>query len=125
MLIIALIALMGGFVFWTTCRRLVKLRVNWRWWLTGAVLSSVGLILGIQYGLSEYQASPTFGFVGIPIPLVIFHLEDGQWIDFVHAAPVTLLGMSANVLSWIVVTISPLTFAVLLKGHRATKQDSQ
>ncbi|MBI3874794.1 MAG: hypothetical protein HY300_02260 [Verrucomicrobia bacterium] len=125
MLIIALFALMGGCVFWTTCRRLVKLQANWHWWLTGAVLSSVGLMLGIQHGLSEYHASPTFRFVGIPIPLVTFHLEDGQWVDFVHDAPVTCLGIGANVLSWMAVAVSPLTFAVLLKGRCDTKQDSQ
>ncbi len=52
-------------------------------WIAFGVLVACGLAVGIWCAFHvEYHLGSRFRFGGFPIPVVIFHLEDGRWIDF-------------------------------------------
>ncbi len=83
-----------------------------RWLGTGLALFGIGTVAGLYCAfLLEYQVSPTLRFVGFPIPVAIFHLESGRWIDYVHHGPVALLICAMNVIS--VAVALPLPVALL------------
>jgi len=80
---IALLAL-GSWGVFATFRRLRRTQAGKAWWLAFAVLVIVGLAAGCWSAFSfEYQVSPRMCFASFPMPLAFFHLEDGEWIDFV------------------------------------------
>ena len=64
-------------------RRLRRQRATAGWWVTFGVLVACGVALGIQCAFySEYHVGPHFRLVSFPIPVVFFHLEHGDWVDF-------------------------------------------
>ena len=72
---------------------------------------TIGLVVGIAAGCwfgstFTYQASDTMRLVGLPLPCVAFHLENGQWVCFVTPMP----GLNA-ILNLIIITL--LTLAPL------------
>jgi hypothetical protein len=64
-------------------RRLRRQSVSLSWWAAFSFLIACGIGLGIWCALySEYPLGTRFRFGSFPIPAVIFHLEDGNWVDF-------------------------------------------
>jgi hypothetical protein len=64
-------------------RHLRRRRVGVQWWAAFVLLIVVGLAVGIWCAFHfEYQVGAHHRFGSFPIPVVFFHLEDGQWIDF-------------------------------------------
>ena len=74
---------MSSWAFVALFRRLRHQQVGFRWWVALALLIACGLAIGIWCALySEYPVGTRFRFGSFPIPAVIFHLEDGNWVDF-------------------------------------------
>jgi hypothetical protein len=64
-------------------RRLRWQQVSNRTWVAFGVLAACGIALGVWCAFyCEYYVGTRYRIGGFPIPIVFFHLEDGQWIDF-------------------------------------------
>ncbi len=64
-------------------RRLRRIGFGGFWWLGLAVMLSLGSLAGYWCAFHfEYQAGARYRIGSFPIPVVFFHLEDGQWVDF-------------------------------------------
>ena len=46
----------------------------------------VSLIIGIGLNFVVYNSSPIHRIVGFPIPVAVWELSNGVWLDFVYAA---------------------------------------
>jgi hypothetical protein len=124
-LIIIALFVLGSCGVFGTFRRLRRQRANRRWWIAFALLAAVGLVAGCWLTFSfEYQVSPRMRFASFPMPLAFFHLEDGQWIDFVTPPYVIYPGLVANVIAIVAVALLPLLLASLVSGSRRNKSIS-
>jgi hypothetical protein len=57
------------------------------WRIVLIVLVVAGIAIGVWAGFwCDYQVSDDLRVVSFPVPAVIFHLEEGQWIDYVSPA---------------------------------------
>ena len=56
------------------------------------------------------------------LPLVVLHLEDGRWIDFVAPPPVMYVGLAANVLAVIAASLLPLLLASVIFERKQKDQ---
>jgi hypothetical protein len=64
-------------------RRLREQRVSARWWAALACLVLCGIGLGVWCAFyCEYQVGARLRFGSFPVPVVVFHLEQGSWVDF-------------------------------------------
>jgi len=64
-------------------RRLRREHASSRWWGAFAILVLIGVSVGIWCAFHcEYPLGGRFRIGSFPIPVVFFHLEDGQWVDF-------------------------------------------
>jgi hypothetical protein len=49
----------------------------------------IGTALGPWLGCAfTYQIAPDLRYIGFPAPVVVLHLEDGRWVDYVGLIPV-------------------------------------
>jgi hypothetical protein len=78
-----------------------------------ALLGFVGLVLGYSLADSEYAPSPRTKVIGIPLPLAIFKLESGNWVDYVYDPAVAYALFGTNMICWVAATVSPLTLHFL------------
>src|SRR5205085_9222483 len=52
-------------------------------WIAFGILSGCGLALGIWSAFfCEYRMGSRYRIGGFPIPVVFFHWENGDWVDF-------------------------------------------
>lgn len=97
-------------------RRLRRQQCGATWWAALAFLITCGIGLGIWCSHScEYQLGTQFRFGSFPIPVVIFHLEDGRWVDFPLPAIAMALVMFTNTISITTLATLPLWLALLRK----------
>ena len=94
------------------------------WWLVFGCLVVGGMLLGIWCALSfEYHVGPSYRIGGFPLPVVVFHLEDGQWID----SPIPEFQMWAavftNIISITALAMLPLWVAAL--RHQSKKHGNR
>ncbi|NQT94554.1 MAG: hypothetical protein HQ559_17495 [Lentisphaerae bacterium] len=67
----------------------------------------LGVVAGYWLGFAfEYRASSMVRVFGCPLPLVVFNLEDGRWVDFIMPAPV--LNGVINVIVITLLSLAPL-----------------
>jgi hypothetical protein len=84
LLLIAGVAMLGWIAF-STIRSFRRKQVSPGWWVFLGLTLLAGIGTGVWAGfMFEYQASPTLRFAGFPLPVVIFQLESGVWVDYVH-----------------------------------------
>ena len=87
-------------------------------------LGLAGLAIGIWCGFYlEYQVSPTLRFFSFPIPVAVFHLEGGQWVDFVTPMPIVLALLDVAFVT--VFFPFPLSLKAVLRRRRATRRSLQ
>ena len=92
-----------------TFRRLRRGGAGVGWWigLTGLLL--IGLAVGFWCAFDvEYHAGPNFRIGGVPLPLVFFHLEGGQWVDFRVAKFQAWAAAFANILAVAAIATLPI-----------------
>lgn len=74
---------LSGWVLFVTFRRLSTGHAGLAWWLALGNLAVAGAVIGYWLAFDfEYDLSPNLRLVSFPIPVCIFHFEDGKWVDF-------------------------------------------
>lgn len=117
--IVILVLALSCWILVTTWRRLRQKQLGRAWWLTFASLIVLGLAVGSWAAFNmEYQVSPRMRFASFPIPLAFFHLEDGNWIDFVTPDYVMYPGLGTNVVACVAIAVLPVLFVSLLHRRR-------
>jgi hypothetical protein len=95
-----------------TVRRLRQTNARGAWWLTFALLMALGAVAGAWFAFRfEYQVSPDVRFVGFPVPLAFFHLEDGHWVDFIIPPYVAYPALFTDIVSFGAALLMPLLIA--------------
>jgi len=83
MLFVILFFALSSWVLVALFRRLRRQHASGGWWVAFGVLVACGVALGIWCAFyCEYHVGTRFRIGSFPIPVVFFHLEDGQWVDF-------------------------------------------
>jgi hypothetical protein len=105
------------------CRRLRRQKVDATWWAAFAFLIACGVGLGIWCASScEYPVGTQFRFGSFPIPAVIFHLEDGHWVDFPLPGAAMALVVVSNIVSTTSVATLPLWVVLRRKQTRESSR---
>jgi hypothetical protein len=66
-----------------TLRSMLVQRARALWWIIWSILLVAASVAGIYCTTGvEYMADPKLRVVGFPLPIVMFELEKGQWVDF-------------------------------------------
>ena len=64
-------------------RRLRRERVGLQLWVAFVGLTIIGLAAGIWFAFHfEYHLGARYRVGSFPLPVVFFHMEDGEWVDF-------------------------------------------
>ena len=85
--------------------------------------AAVGWWLGFTF---TYHANKELQILGCPLPLVAFHLEGGNWIDYVM--PIPLLNAVLNLIILILLSVAPLNILFRFPREQpesAEKKDSE
>ena len=99
-------------------RRLRRQHASAGLWFAFTALVSCGIALGIWCGFYfEYHVGTRFRIGSFPIPVVFFHLEDGQWVDFPVAEFQAWSAAFANIIIITALIASPL-WLVLWRHHK-------
>lgn len=114
-LLIIGITLLCGWVVIPVFRNAAKIRQK-KLWLVIFLMAVVGIGVGMLLANLEYHAGAKFRVVGTPIPLIFFHLENGQWVDFPLPSYVAWPGYIANVIFGTALCLAPLRFTLVLQN---------
>jgi hypothetical protein len=87
--------------------RLWQTEAGWLWWIVLVTIAVGGGCIGRQLSECDVQMSPGFVWGGLPLPIGFFHLEDGQWVDFVPPYPVQLCNKLADTVIPIIILLLP------------------
>ena len=101
-----------GWIAFSTIRAFRREHVGTVWWVALYSLLFLGIATGIWAGfMLEYHVSPTLRFVGFPFPMVIFQLESGTWVDYVHETFIMILIGVADVMLFTLCSVIPVSAA--------------
>jgi hypothetical protein len=96
-------------LLWRVVKRLRRVRAGPMLWAGFAVLAWLGIALGWWMAFAvENQVSGRYRLGGFPMPVVIFHLEQGNWEDFVTPPIFMIPALVANVLAGVALLELPL-----------------
>jgi hypothetical protein len=113
-IVIAVLALSGWSIY-RIFRHLRLKQVTRAWWAAFTLLAIVGVAIGSWLTFRfEYQVSPTMRCLSFPVPLAFFHLENGQWIDFITPPYIRYPGVAANITAAVAGALAPLFLASAL-----------
>jgi hypothetical protein len=90
-----------------TARRMWRLKAGWVWWGALCLAVCLGAYAGCRLGFYEMQTSPTFRWVGLPLPIGFFVLEGDNWTDFIPPSPVQWANLLADILAPVLVLVVP------------------
>lgn len=91
------------------CRRLRRQRATAARWLAFGVLVAVGIAVGTWCAFYvEYHIGPRYRIGSFPIPVVFFHLEHGNWVDFPVPEFQAWTTIFANIITITALTTLPL-----------------
>ena len=63
--------------------RLRRSRAGGGWWLAFGLLAATGIAVGIWCGFAvEYHLGARYRVASFPLPVVFFHLEGNEWVDY-------------------------------------------
>jgi hypothetical protein len=93
-------------------RRLQHEHVSTGWWVAFGVLLVCGAALGIWCAFyCEYHVGARCRIGSFPIPVIFFHLEDGDWVDFPVPRFQAYAAAFTNVITIIALATLPLWLA--------------
>jgi hypothetical protein len=93
-------------------RRLRRLGAGAGWWFALGLLIACGMTVGIWCAFYvEYHIGPHYRIGSFPIPIVFFHLEHGDWVDFPVPEFQAWAAMFANVVMITALATLPLWLA--------------
>jgi hypothetical protein len=102
-------------------RRLRRQRAPVGRWLAFGILVGCGVAVGIWCAFYvEYHIGARYRIGSFPIPIVFFHLENGQWVDF----PVPEFQAWAAVFANVITITALATLPVWLVSWRQNKHES-
>jgi hypothetical protein len=117
-IVFGLLSLSVAIVVATFCR-LRRAQAGRGWWTAFSALVALGLLVGCWLAFSfEYHVSPQIRYASFPVPLAVFRLEDGLWVDYVTPAAVMYPGVVANVLAIVAVALLPVLLASVASGRK-------
>lgn len=92
-------------------RRLRQQHASGGLWFAFLVLVACGIAVGIYCAFyCEYQLGAIHRIGSFPIPVVFFHFEDGQWVDFPVPKFQAWLALVANVIIITALATLPVWF---------------
>ena len=122
MLIVITFLALSSWTIISLFKRLSRQRVSKAWWIAFGVLFAAGVALGIWCAFfCEYRASARLRVQSFPIPVDLFHLEDGNWVDFPVPKFQGCLAFIANVIAIIALAELPLWFALCLSRKKVSQ----
>jgi hypothetical protein len=102
-------------------RWLQRLKFGQKWWNAFAILTVIGIALGIGLAfILEYKVANK-RIAGFPIPLAISTLTDGQWTRQPLPAYLRYPAILTNLLLAVTFCLAPLAVAAFLKQHRSSQ----
>jgi len=97
-------------------RRLRRRHSSRGLWFSFSVLATCGVAVGIWCALyCEYHLGTRFRIGSFPIPVVFFHFEDGQWVDFPVPAFQAWLAVVTNIIT--ITALATLPVWSVLRRH--------
>jgi hypothetical protein len=92
------------------------------WWLIFTMLSLIGAGVGAWFAFRfEYRVSHDFRFAGFPVPVAFFHLESGDWVDFIIPPYFAYPGLFADIATFATVLLLPLLVTLRITERRRLK----
>ncbi|MCE5267138.1 MAG: hypothetical protein LLG00_04560 [Planctomycetaceae bacterium] len=113
------IIVLATWLIFKSFRGLWRRKKGRRWCPLFVTLLIGGAYAGFCLGCCDVHVTPTFRWVGLPLPVCFFQLEDRQWVDFVPPAAVQLTNRVADALTPIIIVLAPLIIADGLLSRRA------
>jgi hypothetical protein len=118
--IVLALLLVSSWILFVTFRRLSTRRAGIAWWVAFCILVVVGVGIGYRLGFDfEYSLSPNLRVVSFPIPVCVFHFEDGQWVDFPSSDWFAYPAAFTNVIVVTAFAVLPLLLASLFLHREA------
>ena len=106
-------------------RRLRRERAGIRWWIALVIMVSVGVPAGIWCAFHcEYHWGEHYRVGSFLLPVVFFHLEDGQWVDFPVPKLQALSAAFTNIITITALATVPL-WLVSWRQHRHEHTEAQ
>src|SRR5262249_53746258 len=106
-LILAALAAWAGL---TATRALARSRAGPLWWAAFALLMASGTAAGVWCGFHcEYQVSDRLWVFSFPSPAGAFHLEEGEWVDYIAPHPLLVAWCNAATVGF--ASVLPLSVA--------------
>lgn len=88
------------------------------WWIVLIAIQFAGGYVGFRLAYLDLKISPTFRWVGAPMPIGFFALEGERWTDFVPPLLVQLPNLLADIFTPIVILSILLLLAWRWRGRR-------
>ena len=99
-------------------RRLRREQAGPRRWVAFVILAVIGLSVGAWCAFRcEYPMGAHYRIGSFPLPVVFFHLEDGQWVDFPVPKFQALSAAFTNILTVTALATVPL-WLLSWRSHR-------
>jgi hypothetical protein len=105
------VAALGAWLVWRSIKFFRHHKADRSWWVALAVILVGGGYLGFRLGCLDLRVSPSFRWVGLPLPIGFFQLEGDRWTDFVPPPPIQWLNLLADILVPIIVLLALLLLA--------------
>jgi len=83
------------------------------WWLIWWIHLFTGIGLGIYFTSFEYASGATWRVVGFPVPIVIFELKGGRWVDFPNGLGPLVFGI--NGVAFTSILLIPFSILALIQ----------
>jgi phosphatidylserine synthase len=105
------IVALSGWLLWKSVTLFHRHNAGWSWWVALVVVFIAGAFGGYRLARVDLMVSPTFRWVGLPMPIGFFQLEGDRWTDFIPPVPVQLLNLLADMLIPVMILLSGLLLA--------------
>ena len=100
-------------------RRLRREQAGPRHWVAFTILVVIGLSVGAWCAFRcEYPLGAHYRIGSFPLPVVFFHLEEGQWVDFPVPRFQALSAAFTNVITITALATVPLWLLSWRRQHR-------